>query len=105
MSVASKRAEEIQIRRLTRQVEQLEVQLKGARRGAGGGFNRPGASQGKANPQVEREFKKQIKEMEVFYCVFIFMHACKTINTCTFLTFFTLGCRKERKTCIRKATP
>ena len=64
MTVASKRAEEIQIRRLTRQVDQLEVQLKGARRGAGGGFNRPGASQGKANPQVEREFKKHEKDVQ-----------------------------------------
>ena len=62
---ASKRAEDIQIRRLTRQVSALENQLKGARRGAGG-MNRANSSmQGRANVEADKELKKQIKEMEV----------------------------------------
>ena len=63
ITASSKRAEEIQIRRLQRKVETLENQLKGARRGAGG-MNRATSFQGKGNTQAEKEFKKQIKDME-----------------------------------------
>ena len=66
MTKASKRAEEIQIRRLTRQVSALENQLKGARRGAGGMNRANSGMQGRANVEADKELKKQIKEMEVY---------------------------------------
>ena len=104
----------------------LEIQLKGARRGAGG-LTRGGGTQGRANIEAEKEVKKQMKEMEVHTYTYMFLS-----NTClrvaslshTFIVYvfdsscmmhfviFTrivcyyckLGCCQTRKTCIRKTT-